>query len=236
MAKTATITSNDDGKNGKQTVVEFVYSTLKRNILENLYPPGFNALEKEIADQLGVSTTPVREALTRLQDESLVERLPRRGFRVLPLTVNDLRELRDLIYCLEARAVELFTESAPAANDERLAALVEINTRVAKAIEDDDRRAWADADWDFHHLLLKYSGNERLTKVGFGVWDQFHRADIITLNMRPKPVNSAIEHDEILEAVRSHDPERARASVLAHRWRGGDAIVDALEKFGLKQV
>jgi DNA-binding GntR family transcriptional regulator len=99
--------SNQNSTIQKQTVVDEAYHRLKEMILNEQLPADYQALEQEIADLLGVSRTPVREVLTRLQDEELIERVPRHGFRVVPFGPNDVRELYELLECLEGKAVEL---------------------------------------------------------------------------------------------------------------------------------
>lgn len=221
---------------GRVAVVEHAYSALKQKILNNEFPPGYQALEQEVADMLGVSRTPVREILTRLQDEGLIERLPRRGFRVLPLTPRDIRELADVLSCLEVRAIELLTEQNLAADAEPLRVLEAANDHARQALSSDDREGWADADREFHRAILHFCGNPHLTHTGFAVWDQFHRADMITLRIRPMPENSPLEHDEIMAAIRAHDAKGAAERLARHRRNGRETIIASLEKFGLRHL
>ena len=225
---------NDDS--GRVAVVKRAYATLKQKILNNEFPPGYQALEQEVADMLGVSRTPVREILTHLQDEGLIERLPRRGFRVLPLTPEDIHELADVLSCLEVRAVELLSELNLAADAEPLRILESANAQAREALARDDREGWAHADRAFHRTILQYCGNRHLTRTGFAVWDQFHRADMITLRIRPIPTGSPPEHDAIIEAVRNHDAAEARGRLTRHRRNGRETIISSLEKFGLRHL
>lgn len=221
---------------GRVALVEHAYADLKRRILNNEFPPGYQALEQEVADMLGVSRTPVREILTRLQDEGLIERLPRRGFRVLPLTPKDIRELADVLSCLEVRAIELLTERKLAADAEPFRILEAANEQAREALTDDNREGWADADREFHRAILHFCGNPHLTQTGFAVWDQFHRADMITLRIRPVPENSPLEHDSIMAAIRDHDAKKAAARLARHRRNGRETIIASLEKFGLRHL
>lgn len=224
------------GEGARVAVVDHAYIALKEKILNNDFPPGYQALEQEIADMLGVSRTPVREILTRLQDEGLIERLPRRGFRVLPLTPDDIRELADVLRCLEVRAVELLTEQKLTAESEPLRVLKAANEHAREALNHEDRQGWADADREFHRAILRFCGNRHLTRTGFSIWDQFHRADMITLRIRPVPVNSPVEHDEIMDAIRAHDTAAAARLLAQHRRNGRETIIASLEEFGLKHL
>ena len=86
---------------------EQAYRQLRSRIVANVWPPGHQALEQAIALELGMSRTPVREALIRLQKEGLVEVVPRHGMRVLPVSANDMREIYEILTALESMAAEL---------------------------------------------------------------------------------------------------------------------------------
>jgi DNA-binding GntR family transcriptional regulator len=90
-----------------QGAVERVYQALRARILDNLWPPGYQALEQALALELGVSRTPVREALIRLHNEGLVEVVPRHGVRVLPVSPVDMAEIYAILTSLESLAAEL---------------------------------------------------------------------------------------------------------------------------------
>src|SRR5664279_1680646 len=82
-------------------LVEQAYRAIRQPIVDNVYPPGYRALELEFADDLKISRTPVREALQRLQAEGLVEIIPRHGARVLPVSPDDMREIYQVLIALE---------------------------------------------------------------------------------------------------------------------------------------
>src|SRR5690242_4576391 len=84
-----------------------VYRGVKSKILDNTFPPGFHILEQELASMFGVSRTPVREALVRLESDGLVDVVPRHGMRVLPLSLSDMKEIYEILSSLESKAAEL---------------------------------------------------------------------------------------------------------------------------------
>ncbi len=224
------------GKGGRVSVVEDAYHRLKDKIINNDFPPGYQALEQELADQLKVSRTPVREILTRLQDDGLIERLPRRGFRVLPINANDFREIYELLDCLEAKAVELLTERNLPLDAKVLRDLAVSIEEAEDALAADDLDRWADADKRFHRLIIDHCGNERLARVAFSVWDQFRRADMVTLRLRPKPVNSPPEHRRVLDAILARDSDAARARLHEHRRNGMNTLIQVLEHYRLRHI
>src|SRR5688572_5622261 len=91
--------------------VDEAYAEIRRRILDNHYAPGHQVLEQELALELGMSRTPVREALVRLQNERFVQLIPRHGMRVVPLSMQDLREVYEVLTSLELTAIERLARS-----------------------------------------------------------------------------------------------------------------------------
>ena len=105
------------------TAAEAAYQRLRAMILDNLLPPGTQRLEAELALELGMSRTPVREAMLRLQQEGLVSVTPRHGMRVAPISVADMRDIYDVLESLEPKAAELLARRG--LDEAALAPLVE---------------------------------------------------------------------------------------------------------------
>src|SRR5512141_2782708 len=93
-----------------KSLVDVAYATIRQRILDNVWPPGHQAFEQELAADLGMSRTPVREALIRLAKEGLVAVNPRRGMRVLPVSVADMRDIYAVLTALESLAAELVVQ------------------------------------------------------------------------------------------------------------------------------
>lgn len=199
------------------TLVDEAYESLRHKILHNELPPGTTALEAEIAADLGMSRTPVREALIRLEQEDLVEILPRRGIRVVPVTLRDLREINEVLACLEVQAVERV--AARRLSTAEIATLDEAIAAMDAALEAEDMDAWAAADFRFHTRLIELCGNRHLVRTAMQFLDKAHRARILTLPLRRKPVYSNSNHAAVVEAIRRGDPETAREIHLAHKRR-----------------
>ena len=153
-----------DGKK-RRSLVDEAYDTIKAQILNNEMPPGGQYLERDIAGDLGMSRTPMREALVRLQDDGLIDILPRRGFRVRPISPDDMREIYQLLYCLEATAAELLAARQLPGDSPELKALEAATGDMETSLEKGDLDGWAAADERFHRLLLEYCGNKRLAKM-----------------------------------------------------------------------
>jgi len=219
---------------GRLSNTQRAYNELKRRILDNEMPAGYQALEQELAELLGMSRTPVREALIRLANEGMVEVRPRHGMRVLPISAQDIREIYDVLTSLESTAAELVARNG--LSQERLETLNRAVRDMDDALAADDMLAWADADERFHELLVEYSGNERLRAMVRTCWDQAHRVRIATLRMRPKPLDSNTEHAEVVDAIARGDADAARRTHRNHRVRAGRVLVDLLNTHGIRQL
>jgi DNA-binding GntR family transcriptional regulator len=219
---------------GKQPQAERAYRALKRLILDNELPSGAQLLEQEAALRLGMSRTPVREAMVRLQQEGMVEIRPRHGMRVLPVSLDDMREIYDMLTVLEALAARRAAERG--ITKSVLAALEGAVRDMDQALARDDREAWAEADTRFHALLVAASGSQRLEGAIANVVDQSSRARRLTLQLRPKPTASNEDHRAVVEAIKARDGNRAHALHFEHRERNGRQLIDLLAKLRLPAI
>jgi DNA-binding GntR family transcriptional regulator len=210
------------------------YERIRRLILDNAWPPGHRALEQEVALALGMSRTPVREALMRLQNEGLVEVIPRHGMRVLPVSPADMREIYQILTALECMAAELLALRKPKAAE--LQPLVDATKAMDKALKADDLDAWAAADERFHSQLLELAGNRQLQATVLNYWDRAHRARMFSLRLRPKPVNSTKEHMQMLARLQAGDAEGAVQVTRAHRERANRELIAIFERYKLAQM
>jgi len=216
------------------SLVEAAYEQIRRRILDNVWPPGHRALEQEVALELGMSRTPVREALLQLQNEGLVEVIPRHGVRVLPVSPSDMREIYEILTALECMAAELLARRQP--SDAQLQPLIDATNDMDAALKADDLDAWARADESFHSQLLELAGNRQLQATVFNYWDRAHRARMFSLRLRPAPLNSTLEHMQLVERLRAGDPQGAASVNRAHRERANRELLAIFERFKLAQM
>lgn len=233
MANAAVTISNMKSSDSK-SLVELAYERVKQRILDNQYYPGYQALENEVAEDLGMSRTPVREALIRLKHEGLVELIPRRGLRVVPVLADDMKEIYDVLTSLESMAAELLAKRKPDAAT--LEPMKEATRDMEVALKNDDLDAWATADEKFHRALIDLCGNRRLANMANTVRDQGHRARMVTLRLREKPSASVDEHEQVLRAIENGDWETARDVHYQHRRRASEELTEILEKYRLPQL
>jgi DNA-binding GntR family transcriptional regulator len=216
------------------SLVDTAYEQIRRRILDNVWPPGHRALEQEVALALGMSRTPVREALVRLENDGLVEVVPRHGMRVLPVSPTDMREIYEILTALECMAAEIVASRQP--GDAELAPLTLATDAMEAALAADDLDAWAAADERFHASLIELSGNRQLAATVWNYWDRAHRARMFSLKLRPKPLNSTLEHRDLVERLRAGDAPGAAEVNRSHRARASRELLAIFERFKLAQM
>ncbi len=213
---------------------ERAYREIKRRILDAEFAPGAAVLEEELAKLLDMSRTPVREAMIQLAKEGMIEIRPRHGMRVLSISAADMKEIYQTLTGLEAVAADIVAgEGLKPSSLETLRGAVK---DMDKALALDDLRAWAAADELFHSTLVEATNNRRLIQLVGQLWDQAHRARMLTLHLRPKPTSSNRDHEALVAAIEKRDAESARRIHYEHRARAGAMLVSVLNKLGVKQI
>ena len=217
---------------GRTSQPQRAYERLRQMILDNELQAGAYVLQEELGAMLGVSRTPIREALIRLEQEGLVEIRPRHGMRVLPISIEAMREIYEVLTALEALAARIVAKNGLVRH--QLAAMEQAVADMETALKANDLDGWASADQRFHALLVGYSGNSRLIAMVETVIDQSYRVRRLTLRLRPKPVASNSDHRALVEAIRARDSERAYHVHEQHRRKSGEMLVELLKKLEIK--
>jgi len=218
----------------KENQSERAYRKLKRLILDNKLSANAQLLERDAATQLKMSRTPIREAMIRLQQEGMVEIKPRHGMRVLPVSPDDMHEIYEVLTGLESTAA--WSVANRGLSNDELDLLRACITDMDIALEKNNLTAWAAADERFHSLLITFSGNARLINMVTQLSDQAHRARVLTLQLRPKPVASNRDHEALVEAITAKAADKARRIHFEHRSRAGKMLVGVLNKFGFGKL
>lgn len=191
------------------------YRELKAMVLDNRVHGGEYLLEEELARALGMSRTPLREALVQLQNDGLIQIVPRRGVRVVPLTVADMREVHDLLQWLESQAAyALASRSDRAGAVKKLRGMV---TQMKRALVAGDLAAWARANDRFHIELIASAGNGRLMRICENLLDQSQRVRAFTLRLRKPPARTTEAHASMLRAIEAGDGDKAVAIQVANK-------------------
>jgi DNA-binding GntR family transcriptional regulator len=226
--------SDPNKKNQKASLSQQAYSELKERIMTGKFSVGEHYLEPEIAEMLGISRTPAREALIRLAHEGLIDLKPRRGVQVKPLFLHDLKEIYEVLTSLESTAVWLAAKRKLADKDmQRLKSTVD---EMDEALVRGDLDAWAAADVKFHMLLVELGNNNRIRQLVKTYFDQAHRVRMLTLKLRPKPVDSNKDHRAVVEMIEKGNAEEARRIHYEHREKAGELLLSLLESYGFTQL
>lgn len=225
-----------EGPERQPSMVDAAYAALKQAILDSSFAPGYHASEQEIALRLGMSRTPVHEAVIRLQEDGLVRVLSRRGVLICALAPEDMREIYDVIIAVEGRAAELLASLPDPERKAVVADLARDTQDMAQAWKEGDLPAWGHADARFHRALVERAGNGRMIRIIQTINDQSHRARMLTLKLRRELEASVTEHRAIIDAIQAGDPAKALACVHDHRVRARDELLPLLESFGLKHL
>ncbi|WP_165814706.1 GntR family transcriptional regulator [Labrenzia sp. 011] len=218
----------------KSTRVDKAYERLKADILNGKLPPGFQAPEPDIAGRLGMSRTPVREALIRLEAERLVDLIPRRGARVLAISKKDICEVFEILSVLEGLAAASAAKGK--CSDLMLDRIEEAVTCAENALNAGDMDAWAVLDDRFHRLIAQGSENARLDEMISGLLNQVFRGTLVLVRMNKGPAADPGDHRALYEAIRAEDPEKASTVAREHRLAGLARMKQVLEDCGLPHV
>ena len=201
---------------------EIVFNTLRKAILRGELQPGERLMEIALAEKLGVSRTPIREAMHKLEQEGLIHVIPRRGAQVANITVEDLNDVIELRIALEKMAMEKACQRIVPSQIEELEQAAEIFETLA---DEGDRMALAQADEDFHECIYRAAGNRRLLQVLRNLREQMYRYRIEYLKHEQAYEQLAAEHREMTQAIRSRDVEHAQQLCVTHLENQRQAIL-----------
>jgi len=207
---------------------------LKELIFSGELPAGSDHLETELAQRLGMSRTPVREATLMLEGQGLLEVRPRKGVRILSLSVIDMDEIYELLTELESLAARRAALAGYSKDD--LSVLASAIDEMETALASEDREAWARADEKFHTELVRLGGNSRVISIVANFNNQVRRARAMTLYIRPLPEKSNEDHRAVLEAIAAGNPALAFSVHHEHRSNARKMLVELLQKHGLRHV
>ncbi|MBI4182382.1 MAG: GntR family transcriptional regulator [Proteobacteria bacterium] len=206
---------------------ELAVEALRDAILRGKYEPGQRLRQNQVARELGLSATPVREALRELRAQGIVEHQSRRSVRVAELDLDNLRELYAVRSLLESRAARL---SVPCLTEADLARLVRLQATMEAAFKAARMKAILAADKEFHETLYRSAGNRHLLGLVRQLWESFPRHLLWLVPGRTE--SSLAEHRRILAAARRRDGAAAARAVGRHLASGLKALSRHLSGLG----
>ena len=205
---------------------DVVFNTLRQEILTGKLKPGERLMEIHLADKLGVSRTPIREAIRKLELEGLVIMIPRRGAEVAQITLKSLEDVMEVRRALDVLAIELACERM---NEETLSSLFQAYENFAVAVKTRDTRKIAEADVEFHDIIVQSTGNARLIQLVSNLSEQMYRYRFEYLKDATSHEMLQREHKEMYESILRKDKVAAAGVVRKHIDNQQEAIIRQLQ-------
>ena len=206
---------------------DVVFKTLRQAILKGELEPGERLMEIQLAERLGVSRTPIREAIRKLELEGLVLMIPRKGAEVAKISESNLRDVLEGRRSLEELAIDLACQRI---TEEELDELNKAEVDFKAAIENGDAMQIAQTDESFHEIIYNSTKNQKLVQILNNLREQMYRYRIEYLKDSAVRRQLAKEHKAICEALRTHDRESALRYVYVHIDNQQKAIIRSLNE------
>lgn len=206
---------------------ELVFESLREAIINGDLKPGERLMEIQLAEELGVSRTPVREAIRKLELEGLVLMIPRKGAYVAKISMKDIAEVFEIRGALEGLAAGLAAERI---TDEELDDLERILVKIAESTDKDDVQAVIELDTVFHEKLYRASRNERLFQLVNNLREQIQRFRKTSLSQPGRLKFALEEHKKIVEAVALRDVELAQNLAYEHIESAENILMEAIRQ------
>lgn len=192
---------------------DVVFENLRTAILEGNLKAGQRLMEVQLAEQLGVSRTPIREAIRKLELEGLVVMLPRKGAYVANMSFKDLIDVLEIRASLEGLAASLAAERR---RDEDIVELERVEKEFETSVREADIDNVLKKDVEFHEKIFLMANNKKLYQLITSLWEQVHRFRVTYVSNYDASLSLVDEHNRILEAVKSGDSELAKKYATEH--------------------
>ena len=192
---------------------DVVFENLRTAILEGNLKAGQRLSEVQLAEQLGVSRTPIREAIRKLELEGLVVMLPRKGAYVANMSFKDLIDVLEIRASLEGLAASLAAERR---NDEDIIDLEKLAKEFETCVRETNIEGVLKTDIDFHEKIFMMANNKKLYQLITSLWEQVHRFRVTYVSDYDASLSLVEEHNKILQAIKDGDSELAKKYATEH--------------------
>lgn len=212
--------------NSCKSLREIVFETIRTAIVQGNLKPGERLMEVQLAQELGVSRTPVRESIRKLELEGLVKMIPRKGAYVTPLSIKDLKEMMQIREALESLVAKLAAENA---TEEEVEAMRKSNRGFEDSLRNGDEDGIIDYDITFHEILYKASRNERLCNMIHTLREQMQRVRVEYVHNVDDKLPLIGQHRAIIDNVAKHNPAEAAKYAAKHITVTEENMVEVLD-------
>ena len=205
---------------------EIVFEAIREAIINGTLKPGERLMEIQLAEEMGVSRTPVREAIRKLELEGFLVMIPRKGAYVAGLSMKDIADVFEIRGALEGLAAGLAAERITEEEQEELERIL---VRIGECINSDDLNALIEQDTEFHDILFKATRNERLVQIVSNLREQIQRYRTASLSSPGRMKVALEEHKEIVEAVSERNVEKAQRLAREHIENAENSMLAVLD-------
>lgn len=205
---------------------EIVFESLREAIVKQVIRPGERLMEIQLAEELGVSRTPIREAIRKLEQEGFVIIIPRKGAYVAEISFKDIHELFEIRAALEGLASSLAAERA---TEEELEEMEKLLFNQTEHINSGNISESVKVDVTLHDLIYKASRNERLLNTLYNLRKQVHRFRIVSISTPGRKAKTIEEHKWIVEAISERNVELAKKLSIKHMEHAEQATIHYLK-------
>ena len=211
----------------KKPISEVVYEKIKRKILKNILEPGERLVEMELAEELSVSRTPVREALKQLEQDGLVTYYPRRGSVVSEVSVEDALELYEVRECLEGLAVKIVCLNI---SRKEIRDLEEIVKKMKDSIELKDQLQLKKLHGQWSDAIIGMANNKYLKSTMMSLYENLGRTSRVSLYYWEQSLMAYEETEDILESIIKGDIEESERLAKLHVRNAKDRYLSTIKK------
>ncbi|HHP50800.1 MAG TPA: GntR family transcriptional regulator [Moorella mulderi] len=208
---------------------EIVFEALKEAILEGHLKTGEKLMEIQLAEELGVSRTPVREAIRKLEQEGLVVIIPHKGAFVADLSMKDIADLFEVRAALESLAAALACERA---TEEELEEMERLLMEIGKGVEEENLEYTIEVDTKFHEVLYQASRNALLVKIINNLQEKIQTYRTTSLSMPGRMAEALEEHRRLLEAIAAREVDLAQRLAQEHIENAANRVMEAIRTRG----
>lgn len=208
---------------------DVVFNTLREAILRGDLKPGERLMEIQLASQLGVSRTPIREAIRMLEQEGLAVTMPRKGAEVAKMTLKGMEDVLEIRAALDELASQLACERM---TEEQLARLEDKKVIFEKSLKTGNVKAIAEADVNFHDVIYEATGNPKLVNMLNNLREQIYRYRIEYLKNADNYPILIKEHEAIYQSICNRNQDEAKVAIAIHVENQAIAVKEVIVKQG----
>lgn len=205
---------------------DVVFNTLRRAIITGEFAPGERLMEISLANRLGVSRTPVREAIRKLELEGLVIMIPRKGAQVAKITEKSLRDVIEIRCVLEEFAASLACERITEEGKEKLK---QAHWQFVEAVQSNDIITIVEKDENFHDAIFQATCNDKLITIINNLREQFYRYRMEYVKDIEQHSVLVTEHERLLHAIFNQDSETAKQIMRTHLTNQQEGVIQAIQ-------